>query len=201
MYIAPRKQREVQLTDSDIWSRIKSGDEKVFGEVFNAWAGDLVRYAATIVKNADDAEDIVQQLFVNIWNKKETMDVNTSLKSYLYRAVYNSSLNRIRQVAVKESYVTYAGQVSDPYAPDAAQHVAMKEVSSEIEKAISELPEQCRLIFKMSRYDQLKYQQIADQLELSVKTVENQMGKALKHMRERLKGYLSMVILWIIFQL
>jgi RNA polymerase sigma-70 factor (ECF subfamily) len=189
----------VQFSDSDIWSRIRSGDERSFGQAFKTYAGDLVRYATTILKNSDDAEDIVQQLFVNLWNKKETIDVSASLKSYLYKAVYNSSLNRIRQETVKESYATHAGRSSDQYAPDAAQQVAVKEVSREIEKAISELPEQCRLIFRMSRFEQLKYQQIADQLELSVKTVENQMGKALKHMRERLKGYMMLIALYMIF--
>jgi RNA polymerase sigma-70 factor (family 1) len=183
-------------TDNQLIENIRKGDTRSFEQVFNLYAENLVRYAATIVKDADDAEDIVQQLFVSIWDKKGIPDVNTSLKSYLYKSVYNTSLNKLKQAKVKEQYATHITYVSDGLTSGANAMVEQKETAAIIEQAINELPEQCRLIFRMSRMEQLKYQEIADQLGLSVKTVENQMGKALKHMRERLKDYIMILIVY-----
>lgn len=170
---------------------------KSFELLFNQYAESLVRYAETILKNTYEAEDIVQQLFVQFWAKRESLDINTSLKSYLYRAVHNSCLNKIKQQGVKDSYAEYYTYVGNAVTGSAAQQVEAKEVSAAIESAMDDLPEQCRKVFKMSRFEHMKYQQIADELGISVKTVENQMGKALKHMRVRLKDYIAIVILYL----
>ncbi|MES2779705.1 MAG: RNA polymerase sigma-70 factor [Bacteroidota bacterium] len=186
-------------TDSELILNIRAGDIRSFERVFNLYAEQLVRYATTIVKDNDDAEDIVQQLFVALWDKKGIPDVNGSLKSYLYRSVYNSSLNKLKQVKVRESYASDMTYVSDGFTASASESVEHKETVKRVDAAIEELPEQCKLIFKMSRIEQLKYQEIADQLGLSVKTVEAQMGKALKHMRTRLKDYLPALVIYILF--
>jgi RNA polymerase sigma-70 factor (ECF subfamily) len=187
-----------QYTDTEIVDNIRKGDSRCFELLFNQYARHLVRYAATIVKDPDEAEDIVQQLFVSIWAKKEQLEVNTSLKSYLYRSTHNSSLNKLKQQAVKESYATYFTYVSDGVTAGTEAQMEGKETDAAIRQAIEELPEQCRIIFRMSRFEQLKYQQIADQMGLSVKTVENQMGKALKHMRLKLKDYITLLIIYIV---
>jgi RNA polymerase sigma-70 factor (family 1) len=189
-----------QYTDTQLVDNIRQGDIKSFELLFNQYAQHLVRYATTIVKDTDEAEDIVQQLFVGVWAKKEVLEVNTSIKSYLYKSVYNSSLNKIKQQTVKESYAEYFNYVSDGTTAGAAVEIERKETDSAIQQAIEELPEQCRIIFKMSRFEQLKYQQIADQMGLSVKTVENQMGKALKHMRVRLKDYITILIIYFLIK-
>jgi RNA polymerase sigma-70 factor (family 1) len=186
---------EQHYTDTELVSHIRNGDIKSFEWVFNLYADKLVRYATTILKNTYEAEDIVQQLFVQLWAKRDGLNVTSSFKSYLYRAVHNSCLNKIKQHNVKESYAQYYTHVADGTSGPASQEVEKKEVHSAIERAISDLPEQCRIIFEMSRVEQLKYQEIADKLELSVKTVENQMGKALKHMRSRLKEYMTVLVL------
>ena len=190
---------EFMQTDSELLVKIRAGDIRSFERVFQLYAENLVRYATTLVKNSDDAEDIVQQLFVALWDKKGIPDVSGSLKGYLYRSVYNSSLNKLKQLKVRESYATDMTYISDGQSAAADEHVEHKETAKRIEAAIEELPEQCKLIFKMSRIEQLKYQEIADQLGLSVKTVEAQMGKALKHMRTRLKDYLPAFILYLLF--
>ena len=180
--------------DNDLLDRIREGDRGAFATLFGRYGVSLVQYATTIVKDADEAQDIVQQLFVQLWVKRAELLISTSLKSYLYRAVHNGSLNKIRQHAVKESYAGDPVYTGGSAAASAAQRMESKEVSEAVERAIAELPEQCRNIFRLSRFEELKYQQIADRMGLSVKTVENQMGKALKHMRGRLKEF--MVILF-----
>jgi RNA polymerase sigma-70 factor (family 1) len=187
----------VQLpNDNQLIENIRKGDVRSFEQMFNLYAEDLVRYATTIVKDSDDAEDIVQHLFVSIWEKKGIPEISTSLKSYLYRSIHNTSLNKLKQAKVKESYAAHINYVSDGLTSAANVMVEHKETASMIEQAMNELPEQCRKIFSMSRMEQLKYQEIADQLNLSIKTVENQMGKALKHMRERLKDYIIVLIVY-----
>jgi RNA polymerase sigma-70 factor (ECF subfamily) len=189
----------MQATESQNIFNIREGDIRLFEQVFQMYCKELVRYANTILKNADEAEDIVQQLFVNLWQKRESLQVNTSMRSYLYRAVHNCCLNRIKQLSVKQTYTTYMGYAGEQHSAPASAAIQQKEVEKAIGVAIEKLPEQCRKIFKLSRQHGMRYQQIADELNLSVKTVENQMGKALKHMREQLKDYLPGVILFFLY--
>jgi RNA polymerase sigma-70 factor (ECF subfamily) len=186
-------------SDNLLIENIRKGDIRSFERVFMLYAENLVRYATTIVKDTEEAEDIVQQLFVSIWEKKGIPEMNTSLKSYLYRSVFNTSLNKIKQIKVRASYASDTIHTSDGLTPGTEQMLEQKETMALIEQAINELPEQCRRIFKMCKLEQMRYQQIADELSISIKTVENQMGKALKHMRERLKDYALFVFIYLFY--
>ncbi len=199
MYIAQKCGTVQQYTDSELVENIRHGDIKSFEQVFTLYGDRLIRYAFSILKDNDEAQDLVQQLFIVLWTKREQMDVNTSLKSYLYKSVYNAALNKIKQRNVRESYAQYVNYTADGKTQAASFAIENKEIRMAIENAVNDLPEQCRIIFRMSKFDLLKYQQIADQLGLSVKTVENQMGKALKHMRLRLSEYLPAIILFLLF--
>lgn len=186
-------------TNAEIEQSSSNGDIRSFERMYNRYAENLVRYAITIVKNRDDAEDIVQQLFVTLWNKKNIPDTDDAIKGYLYRSVYNSCLNKLKQLKVRESYAVDSTYLSSGLTAAVNEIYEHKETAKRIENAIEELPEQCKIIFKKSRMEQLKYQEIADQLGLSVKTIEAQMGKALKHMRLRLKDYLPAFIIYLLF--
>jgi RNA polymerase sigma-70 factor (ECF subfamily) len=142
----------------------------------------------------DEAEEVVQGTFIGFWEKRENLQIETSLKAYLYRSVRNSCLNEIKRQKVRQVHAQAVLQ-QEVQVAEASDHDALKiELEDRIHHAIQTLPEQCRLIFKMSRFEELKYQEIADQLGLSIKTVENQIGKALKVLREQLKDYLPMII-------
>jgi RNA polymerase sigma-70 factor (ECF subfamily) len=182
------------VEESSILKLIQEGDTDTFEMIFNKYYKPLVAYSNTILKSHDEAEDIVQQVFITVWNKKQDIGSVQSLKSYLYRSVYNSSLNRIKQLNVRQEYAKDYVLTHSEGVGTADRH---KELQQRIETALEQLPEQCGKIFRMSRFEQLKYQEIADQMGLSVKTVENQMGKALKLMREKLKDYLPLFILFI----
>lgn len=171
----------------------RSGNAETFEKVFHTHYKALVVYAKTILKDMDEAEDIVQQVFITIWEKRATLEIHTSLRALLYKSVHNACLNKIKQQAVRSKYATDVQHQLHKVATDEA--IQQKELQKSIEDALNALPEQCGRIFKMSRFDQLKYQEIADELGLSVKTVENQMGKALKIMKEQLKDYLPIVLL------
>lgn len=135
----------------------------------------------------------MQTVFIGFWEKRENIQVDTSLKAYLYRSVRNAALNEIKRLKVRQLHANAILAEGEPlsHAPD--QYAIKEELEIKIQEALQALPEQCRLIFKMSRFEDLKYQEIADQLNLSIKTVENQMGKALKIMRAQLKEYLPLI--------
>lgn len=179
--------------DKSLIQNFKSGDVNSFEEIFNALYKVLVNYATTILKDRDEAEDKVQQVYINLWEKRESLDVHTSLRAYLYRAVYNACLNRIKQEKVRTAHAKIVLMTQE-----SANHQSIieeKELQTKINEAMDLLPEQCARIFKMSRFEDLKYQEIADSLGLSIKTIENQMGKALKIMREQLKDHLPLLII------
>lgn len=141
----------------------------------------------------DEAEDLVQQTFIKLWERRTQLDVAWSLKAYLYKTVHNACLNRIRSKQVQSKYLEFnALQLNTMHTqPDDTS----PELTERLQKAMDLLPPQCRLIFELSRFEDLKYREIADQLGISIKTVETQMGKALRLMRLQLADYL-VTVLW-----
>jgi len=176
------------------FSEIQKGDMQAFERVFKEHYDGLCRFANSYLLDVDEAEEVVQGTFIGFWEKRENLQIETSLKAYLYRSVRNSCLNEIKRQKVRQVHAQAVLQ-QEVQVAEASDHDALKmELEDRIHHAIQTLPEQCRLIFKMSRFEELKYQEIADQLGLSIKTVENQIGKALKVLREQLKDYLPMII-------
>ena len=141
----------------------------------------------------------MQQVFVSLWEKRTQLDIHTSIRAVLYKAVQNACLNKIKHLKVRNSYAE--DLKATVVQADSSDSVQVNELNERIQQALESMPEQCGRIFKMSRFEQLRYQEIADQLGLSVKTVENQMGKALKIVREELKDYLPILILFFIQRL
>lgn len=189
---------KVQVSEQQYWQQISQGDKKAYEHVFNTYYQPLCNYACSMLKDIDEAEEVVQNAFFNIWSKREALQISTSIKSYVYRAVHNDCLNKIKHGKVRAMYAEdYKSTMGGGYT-DSAQVLHAKELGKQINEAIASLPEQCGIVFKLSRFENLKYSEIAEQLDISVKTVENHMGKALKLMREQLKEYLPLVM-WLFF--
>jgi len=169
-----------------------------FEEVFKSHFNRLYAYAFTIVKEEIAAEEMVQNVFFKLWEKQENITIRTSVTAYLYRSVYHESLNYLKHLKVKAAYQSHAAYTMGNQSDNAGSKALVSELERKLNQALSELPEQCRTIFQMSRFEELKYQEIADRLGLSVKTIENQMGKALKILRVKLADYLPLVIAFLI---
>ena len=169
-----------------------------FEELFKTHFNALNAYAYTILKDTHQAEEIVQQVFCRIWEKREDLSIHTSLKAYLYRSVYHDSLNYLKHKKVMAQYASYAVRQGERNAETSSGKVLATELGTRIRDAMNELPEQCRTIFQMSRFEHMKYQEIADAMGLSVKTIENQIGKALRILRGKLADYLTLLVAWII---
>jgi len=172
----------------------EAGNAVVFERVFKSEFKNLYSYACSILKDEAAAEEMVQQVFYKLWEKRGTIQELQSVTAYLYRSVHNECLNYLKHAKVKSAHQAYAAYTSKEadLPPD---QVTLKELQNQIDSAIQELPEQCRAVFQMSRYEDLKYKDIADRMGISVKTVENQMGKALRTLRTKLAEFLPVVVL------
>ena len=137
----------------------------------------------------DAAEEIVQDLFYNYWKNKETLEVKISLKSYLYQATKNKCLKAIKHSLVKERYSSEMMRQQDETDTSSTNSLELEELNDVIEETLNKLPEKCKQIFILSRFEGMKYSEIAENLSISIKTVEANMGKALKAFRENLKQY------------
>lgn len=162
--------------------------------IFRTYYQPLCSYAYTFLQDKEEAEEIVQTTFLSVWEKKETLSIRTAVKPYLYAMVRNACLNVIKHEKVKQKHAVEEVAMAI-HSHDSVSHaIVSSELELKIHQAMEKLPEQCRLVFKLSRFEELKYSEIADQLGISIKTVENHMGKALKIMREQLKDYLPLLI-------
>ena len=166
--------------------RLRNKDKAAFELVFNQHFGVLTSYALRFLDEREEAEEIVQDVFVKFWDKCEELAPDSSIKSYLYRSVHNTCLNQIKHQRVKDAYKQHVMFHMENSAEMSFDHKDPDKVRNEILSEIDKLPPRCSEIFKLSRLEGLKYQEIADHLEISVKTVEVQMGKALRVLREKL---------------
>lgn len=183
----------MKVLPTNDFEKIQSGDISAYEKIFKDYYSFLCRQAFKILNDADEAEEIVQEIFVRIWNKRQEISINSSLKNYLIQSVKNRCFNHIKHHAVRREYSNEYSKEQNFI--DDANPLITSELDKKIEKAINRLPVERKKIFLMSRQEGLKYKEIADALGISIKTVENQMGKALKHLREELVEYLTIAII------
>ncbi len=178
--------------DDTLLSAIYDGDRTAFDILFKRYYAVLCTYACRFV-SLEDAEEIVQNLMVNIWEKRASIRISSSFKQYLFRSVYLGSLNNISQNETKKRIekIYYDSIIDNEYF-DTYQ---LKELNKRITKAISDLPESYKEVFIMHRHDNLSYKEIAEKLNISPKTVDYRIQQALKILRTQFKDYLPLVLL------
>ncbi|HEY8174779.1 MAG TPA: RNA polymerase sigma-70 factor [Gemmatimonadaceae bacterium] len=177
------------MEDRELLLRIQAGDEGAYDSVFRTWYPVLVRVATALLREIDAAEEVAQDVMLELWRRRHLLDADISLRAYLLRSIRNRSLNHLRHLRVRrQSEAEIEATYNAPLGSD--QPVVAKELSDAVQAAIRDLPPRCREVFELSRAHGLKYAEIAEALEISQKTVEAQMGKALKLMRQRLVEWL-----------
>ncbi len=178
-----------------LFERIKKGDEKAFETLFHKYYGYLCMYATKIINDDSSAEEIVQDFFVKLWEKREKLNIETSINNYLFRSVKNLCINYIQHNKTK---VRYAKNVLSEIENNISDDSNFTEIdlSKKIEESIDSLPEKRKEIFRLNRQEGLKYHEIAQKLNVSIKTVETQMSLAIKTLREKLKDYNSFFTLF-----
>lgn len=170
-------------------TKVKSlTDIKVFEGVFRLLYAPLCGYVNKIILNKEIAEEIVQEVFYVVWKNRTTLEIKTSIKSYLYRSAHNKALHYIEHEKVKGKYIDYISN-NEQFSETPEQAMQTSEMYAIYQDTLKKLPENCRNIFNMSRNQGLKYKEIADKLSISVKTVEANMGRALKAFRQSFANY------------
>src|SRR5665648_2471 len=181
--------------DHILYEEIKSGNEKAFNQAFDIYYSRLCYFVDTILHDFDLSRSVSQQVFVDLWIKREKLQV-ISLQSYLYQSVRNSALNILKHKKVESRYLS----TLDKDEPGEMTNLMEEaELADRINRAIQKLPEKCREIFILCRFEELKYAEIADRLNISVKTVEMQISIALKKLRKELSDHQIIQLLTFIF--
>jgi RNA polymerase sigma-70 factor (ECF subfamily) len=169
--------------------KIRKGDIASFEALFHRYYSGLCGYAESLLGLKEVAEEVVQDVFFNIWKNRETLLIRHSLQSYLYRSAYNNSMMYLRKMRRE----LFMDDLSRPETimdePDPSQILQLDEVSSLITRTLDGLPERTREIFRLNRQEGLKYREIAIRLSISEKTVEANMGRALKALRSNMEKY------------
>jgi RNA polymerase sigma-70 factor, ECF subfamily len=185
----------MEMNEAGLIALLGKQDEKAFEDVFRTHYKSLYAYAFTLLKDNMAAEEMVQNVFLKLWERSEGLTISGSIAAYLYRAVHNESLNHLKHLKVRSGHQLHVSHLAGHDNDSAAKRLHLKELNEHLRQALNNLPEQCRTIFQMSRFEELRYREIADRLGISVKTVENQMGKALKILRSKLVDFLILVLL------
>jgi RNA polymerase sigma-70 factor, ECF subfamily len=168
-----------------------------FEVLFKAHYSSLCAYANGFLRDPDASEEVVQEVMFRIWTGRETLTIESSVQSYLFRAVRNRCMNVLKHLSIREEYRSFREGHTGESQRSQEDEMIYTELEQKIREAIDHLPMERRKVFIMSRYDGLTYSQIAEKLDISVKTVENQMGKALKSLRLELSDYLPWMVLFL----
>jgi len=170
--------------------KIKEGNGDAFEKLFRLYCQPLINFAKRYVVELAIAENLVQDVFLRVWKNRARLDPALSIKTYLYTSVKNQALKHLKHVAVEQKS---QAELDQPPSTDLTPESSLteKELAASIDQAIAQLPEKCRLIFTMNRFDRLTYAEIARVENISIKTVETQMGRALKFLRKSLSHFLT----------
>lgn len=184
-----------QVNEKVLVERFIGGDERAFESLFKKHYQMLIKVGLFLLNDAEQTEEVVHDVFLNIWQKRDNVNVEASFKNYLITAVRNRCFNHLKAKKKTTSIDDDESWAEELVADTGADTIAqVKEVGKAIEEAVDRLPEQCRIIFQLSRYEGMSYKEIAEALDLAPKTVENQIGRALKVLRAELKDYLPFVL-------
>lgn len=180
--------------EENIWlERLRNSDEEALDHIFKTYYGYLFKIAYATLRDTDAAKDCVQEVMMRFWQKRADIEVKTTLKGYLQRSVVNECLGMLRKQRKHADPDAHANLPAPEHS--ALQHLEHDTLATLVQAAIERLPEQCRLIFRLSRSEEMSYREIAEHLDLSPKTVENQIGKALRQIRADLAPWLPILLL------
>lgn len=177
---------EGEITRDKIVEKIRSGDQCAFEKMFHIYYSKLCVFSNSYVKSLDAARDVVQEVFIKIWDNHQEFEIRHSLKAYLYQSVRNQSLNYIEKSKQKRRLGESLRKHEELLKEENPEDLNTEELSQKVWKLVDELPERRRSTFILYRKHGLSYKEIAEVMGIKRKTVENQMGKSLKFLRDRL---------------
>lgn len=183
------------LIDVQLIDRLKENDEAALSIIYKKYWQPLYISAFNILKDKQVCEDIIQELFIKLWNNRHEIEITISLKAYLYASIRYGVYRQIRLGAVRTEI--YDNLLERLHSPAAYGNIEYKELIVQVNTVVNKLPEKCKEVYKLSREEHLSHKQIAERLNISTKTVENHLTKALHHLRTSLSATLIAEMVWI----
>lgn len=188
------------LVEKVLISKLKLGDQSAFSSIFTAYYQNLVMFATKFTHDPNDAEEIVQDTFLRLWEEHESVEINISLKSFLLKIVQNKCIDWYRHNKIIRTYNNFMIEGAPQFTHDTDGYILYSELQEQIEVALDKLPEEISEVFRMSRNKGLKYHEIADILNVSIRTIEVRIGKALHMLHNQLKGYFVIIIITFLYR-
>jgi RNA polymerase sigma-70 factor (family 1) len=183
------------LTDDELTHLLKKDDRAAFAEIYSRYAESLAGFAASKFFNLDDARDILHDLFVRLWENRHSLDISTSLRSYLFASIRYKVVDHIRKNITRGEYKNMLEALAEPRAESIQDITEARELKQVIESSLDRLPSRTKEIYKLSRDQHHSISEIAERLGLSEQTVKNQLTIALKHLRHTIQGLGIFVLL------
>lgn len=178
---------------------LKQDNEVAFQKIYHSYWDKLFAYTYNRLHIREISEEVVQDVFFSLWTKRDSIMITSSLSAYLYGATKHRLLNEIRSAKVRSAYASdYASFIKNLHDNSNVEQQDMNDLVHSIEARVSELPKQCRVVFRLSRQEYIPNQSIAAELKISVKTVENYLTQALKHIRTSLGDFLVLLVLLVV---
>jgi RNA polymerase sigma-70 factor, ECF subfamily len=178
-------------SENIIFDKIKSGDKQAFEQLFREMYPALCNFANKIIGDLIMSEEVVQDIFYKLWDRRQNIEIRHGLSSYIYTAVRNQCLVYLKHLKIREEYAMYISNDYMEQRSNVEDYLETAEIESILEETLESLPAKRRRIFELSRFEGLKYHEIAEKLSVSVKTIEANMTKALKAFRKNLSAYLN----------
>lgn len=188
---------KAKQSDSQLADQIKKGQTHAFDQLFDRYSQRLYRFSKSLLKNHEDAEGVVQEVFFRIWEKRDELNERKSFQSFLFSIAYNLIVDQFRQRVKDQKYEQFLIKQAQINYLNPRDELEYKELKKQVEKVIQELPERRKKIYQLSREKGLSYKEIANLLHIKSKTVENQLNLALKHIRKRLGNKTLAVVLFL----
>ncbi len=186
------------VQNPQILEKIQKGDKKAWDQIVSVFYQPLYAYILGMTRQPEIAEELVQDVFVSFWSKREQIQINTSLKAYLYRASRNHTLNFLKRQKFEANYHRELASKKHVQLNTTAQDFHFNELEQRLKEAIQALPEHCREVFELSRFEDLTYKEISETLDIPVRQVHYQISLALKALRKSLKGYVDLPLALIV---
>ena len=177
--------------------KLKNDDQSAFTIIFTKYYDDLVRFSFGYTRDSDASEEIIQEVFLKLWENRKSLVIHSSLKSFLLKSVQNRSIDSLRHVSIAHKYVSLVLEHPLLAENDTENYILHSELEANFNHAMAIIPVEYAEAFRMSRIETLNYQDIAQKLGISVRTVEVRISKALNLLRNELKDYLVLVLIYI----
>ncbi|WP_443946434.1 RNA polymerase sigma factor [Pedobacter sp. AW1-32] len=177
-----------QLSESALIALLKQGNEDAFAEIYNRFWEKMASYAVRLTKSEEEAADIVQEIFISLWKKREALQIKTNLQAYLIGSTRNLSLRFIERNIQTENFEEKLNDQLEDFSQNIEEHISFADLQRQVDKAIAKMPKKMREVYLLSRDEQMSYRQIAEQLDIAEGTVKKQISNALKILSENLSG-------------